>query len=195
MTSLDFTRGARGYLRAADMLAVAPIPDEATGFEVRFREPITTAGHWCPAAGRASAEAVATLSVARPGGTDPWLFLPDPGNRPLRSLEEVPELEFTSAATMTSGGLLCRLAGGVGFWDQLIAFIRVGGQALYPERRWQVAALALSCWPLPPVLADRMLSLQIARSRGAYVTLRFALDGCEHGTVGLFAMGRGQPRG
>lgn len=188
MTSLDYTRGARGYLRAADMLAVAPVPPDAAGFEVRFRKPITTAGLWRPAAGYSGPDVVATLAVACPSGTEPWVFIPDPEKGALRALQDVPEGEFVSTATMNDGRLMCTLVDDVGFWDQLVAFIRSGGASIYPGRRWQIAALAVSRWPLPADLGGRILSLEIARSRGPLVSLRFTLDGSERGTVGLFAI-------
>jgi hypothetical protein len=188
MTSLDFTRGARSYLRAADMLAVAPVSPDATGFEVRFRKPITVAGCWRPAARTTDLAAVAALSVLRPSGPEPWVFVPNPEKGALRTLQDVPEEEFVSAATMVDGHLFCTLVDGVGFWDQLIAFIRCGGASIYPGRRWQFAALALSRWPLPADLPGRSLSLEIARSRGPLVSLRFGLDGTARGSVGLFAI-------
>jgi hypothetical protein len=46
----------------------------------------------------------------------------------------------------------------------------------------------LTRWPLPDALAGRILSLEILRTRGPLVALRFGLDGESYGTVSLFAL-------
>ena len=98
------------------------------------------------------------------------------------------EEEFVSAAVLRDGHFLCPLVAGVGFWDQLVGIIRCGGASIYPGRRWQVAALSMSRWPLPTPLTGRMLSVDILRTRGPLVSLRFGLDGVAWGTVSLFAL-------
>ena len=188
MTTVNFTRGSRSYLRAADMLAVAPVPPTATSFEVRFRKLITQAGYWRQSDGFANDDILAELKLAAPFGPQTWVFVPDPQVGSLQVLQEVAEEEFVSSAVLRDGQFLCPLVDGVGFWDQLIAIIRCGGASVYPGRRWQVAALGLTRWPLPDALAGRIMSLEILRTRGPLVALRFGLDGASYGTVSLFAL-------
>jgi len=188
MTSVHFTRGTRSYLRAADMLAVAPVTPAATAFDVRFRKVITQAGFWRKPSGVGAADILAELTITDPSGSDVWVFVPDLQVARLQVLQDVPEAEFVSSAVLRDGRFVCPLVGTVGFWDQLIGIIRCGGASVYPGRRWQVAALSVGLWPLPQSLAGRTLSLEIARSRGPLVALRFGLDGISYGTVSLFAL-------
>ena len=188
MTTVNFTRGSRSYLRAADMLAVAPVPATATGFDVRFRKLISQAGYWRPMASLDGSEILAELKLSAPSGPQSWVFVPDAQGASLNVLQDLPEEEFVSAAELRDGQFLCPLVEAVGFWDQLIGIIRCGGASVYPGRKWQVAALGVTRWPLPAMLAGRILSLEILRSRGPLVTLRFGLDGTNFGTVSLFAL-------
>ncbi len=188
MTSVTFTRGARGYLRAADMLAVAPVPSTASAFGVRFRKLITQAGSWRRASDAALDEILAELTITDQDGVDLWVFVPDPQVASLQHLDELAEDAFVSSAVLQGDKFLCPLVQDVGFWDQLIGIIRCGGASVYPGRRWQVAALSLTVWPLPDPLAGHLLSLEILRSRGPLVSLRFGLDATPYGTVSLFAL-------
>ena len=188
MTTVNFTRGGRGYLRAADMLAVAPVPPTATAFDVRFRKVITQAGFWQQALGYEGSDVLAELSIKGPAGSQAWVFVPHPENMALQVLQDVAEEEFVSSAILRGGQFLCPLVAEVGFWDQLVGIIRCGGASVYPGRRWWVAALSMSQWPLPTTLTGRILSLEILRTRGPLVSLRFGLDGVACGTVSLFTL-------
>lgn len=188
MTSVNFTRGGRGYLRAADMLAVAPVPPTATSFDVRFRKVITQAGFWQQAVEDDGSDVLAELTIKGPTEQQAWVFVPHRKDVALQVLQDVAEEEFVSSAVLRDGKFLCPLVAGVGFWDQLVGIIRCGGASVYPGKRWQVAALSMMRWPLPETLTGRLLSLEIVRTRGPLVALRFGLDGVAYGTVSLFAL-------
>lgn len=192
MNELDFTRGTRDYLRAADLLKVAPLSADLLKFEMRFLKPGHYAGEWLPSAtGDIPDNAVAKLVSLRPQKSETWVFVPQACVTELKRIEDLNEVEIVAPGQLRNGRYHAALTDRAAFWDQLIAQIRLGGEQVMPSRRWYVASVTVTRWPLPQGLASHRLSLGIRRQRRLYLDLMLDLDEQPFGKVLLRKMANG----
>jgi hypothetical protein len=195
MNELDFTRGTRDYLRAADLIEVAPLSADLLRFEMRFLKPGHHAGEWLPSAtGDIPDNAVARLVVLRPQQSETWVFVPQAGATELQRIEDLNEAEIIAPGQLLNGRYYTALTDRAAFWDQLIVQIREGGEQVMPGRHWYVASVTVTRWPLPRALASHRLSLGIHRQRRLYLELALDLDDQPFGKVLLREIASGTER-
>lgn len=197
MNELYFTRGTRNYLRAADLLKVAPLSADLLRFEMRFLKPGHHAGEWVQSpSDEILGDAIARLVVLRPQPQSPetWAFIPHAADTELQMIEDLDEAEIVAPGEMRDGRYHSSLTDQAAFWDQLIAQIRVGGEQVMPGRRWYVASVAVTRWPLSQEIASHRLSLGIKRQRRLFLDLALDLDDQPFGRVLLREIAGGPAR-
>jgi hypothetical protein len=195
MNELDFTRGTRDYLRAADLLKAAPLSADLLKFEMRFLKPGHHAGAWLSSSSSEIPEnAVARLIIRRPQHSETWIFVPNTTVRKLQRIEDLDEDEIVAPGQLLNGRYQAVLTNRAEFWDQLIAQIRMGGEQVKPGRRWYVASITAVRWPLPQELYSHLLSISIQRERAIFLNLTVNLDDKPFGNVLLREIEGGSER-
>ena len=195
MNELYFTRGTRDYLRAADLLRVAPLSADLLRFEMRFLKSGNHAGEWVHSSSdEIPGDAVARLVVLRPHHPETWVFVPYAVATKLQLIEDLDEAEIVAPGEMRDGRYHSTLTDRAAFWDQLIAQIRFVGEQVLPGRRWYVASVAVTHWPLPQEIDSHRLSLGIQRQRRLFLKLELELDDQPFGRILLREIAGGTER-
>jgi hypothetical protein len=174
-------RGSRNYLRAADLLAAAPLGCDLASFYFFARAVAHHPGYWRSGA---AVDAAATLTIRRVSGTEEWAFTTD---SELPVLDRLPDIDETRVLTNPKLGndrLTAELDDIHSLWDHLVAAARYGGTTYFPGARWYLAYLRGTGRCVEPV-AGRELALTIGRRRGRFIELNFFIDGAPAGVLGL----------
>jgi hypothetical protein len=184
---VDFFRGPRDYLRAADLINAAPVPADAIWLDLRYRAMARHPGRWrrldsegfAPGAGT-----VATLVTACPSHREHWGFVVDRSSQVINLLPDVDESAMLHDIVLSDEGLLSRLEPSFSLWDQLIAAARAWAMRRFPGRHWYIVRLTVNRHALRPPPRTTRLDLTSARRRNRFLELRFELDGAPAGRLG-----------
>jgi|GEM_PF-4593663 len=180
---VDYVRGARAYIRAADMIAGAPVLPEATQLHFTFRHLMREPGVWIETR---AADASATLTARTPGGIRTWSFTADAAGTKLRRMPDIDEDGLVRGVALAGDRLTCRLQGDGTVWDQIVAATRIGGEKLFPGTQWYLIYLQINGAPPRQAAEGATLELKLGRRKGQILELSYDLDGRATGRIGLF---------
>jgi hypothetical protein len=178
---VDSFRGSRNYLRAADMLAAAPLARDLASFYFFARAVAHQPGYWRPGA---AVDAAATLTIRRVSGAEEWAFTTDSELSVTNLLPDIDETRVLINPKLRNDRLTAELDDIHSLWDHLVAAARYGGTTYFPGVRWYLAYLRGTDRCVQPV-AGRELALTIGRRRGQFIELNFSIDGAPAGVLGL----------
>jgi len=178
---VDSFRGSRNYLRAADLLAAAPLDGDLVSFYFFARSVAHHPGYWHPGGAE---DAAATLTIRRPEGAEEWAFTTD-SNRPVMTRRpDIDEARVLINPKLRNDRLTADLDDLHSLWDHLVAAARYGGSTYFPGARWYFAYVRGSRRCVEPV-AGRELALTIGRQRMQFLELNFSIAGAHAGVLGL----------
>lgn len=183
MLELDIFRGTRNYLRAADIMAAIPLPQETLSFQFFFRQVAIAPGIWARR-GENSADPAATLSLKLPHTTENWAFHTY-AHLPARHTENIDETAMLESVRLYADRAICALSDQFTLWDQIVATARAGGQVVFPGSEWILVYVGGNRHALRKSLLNSELELTINRRRGSLVELSFAIDDNPAGQVGI----------
>ena len=183
MFELDEFRGTRSYLRAADMMAVIPLPQETVSFQFFFRQVATLPGRWEPRAAGDEAPA-ATLSLRLSDANQNWDFRTHP-DLTARRAADIDETAILKNLRLQKDRAVCVLTDQFTLWDQIVAAARAGGEVVFPGYEWILVYVGGNRNAVRKSLANLELELTISRRRGRLVELSFAIDNTPAGHVGI----------
>ncbi|MFT3987888.1 hypothetical protein [Aestuariivirga sp.] len=116
--NVNYVRGARAYIRAADMIAEAPVLPRATHLHFTFRHLMREPGVWAEAR---AANASATLTARMPDCVRTWSFIADTVRASLERLPDIDEEAMVRDVVLADNRLTCRLQGRGTVWDQIVS--------------------------------------------------------------------------
>ena len=183
MFEFNSFRGARSYLRAADIMAAIPLPEETLSFQFFFRQVATVPGVWVRQ-GVDRRDPAATLSLKLPERTDFWEFHTDP-RVTARRTENIDKSAILTNLQLQTDRAVCALTDQYSLWDQIVAAARAGGEVVFPGYEWILVHVGGNANAVRKSYNNRELELTIARRRGRLVELNFAIDGKPAGRVGI----------
>jgi hypothetical protein len=184
---VDFVRGNRDYLRAADVLSAAPFETAPDTFQFFFRKIARHPGEWrkqinSPGADTAPTSA-AFLALTFAQRKERWDFVIDnPGTTTVQS-PDIDESLLLADIRLTSEELVCTLAGSFSLWDFTVAAARRG---FFRDRQWHIAYIMGNHNCFPPVLEGLLLALRLGRGRSGFIEFDFDLANIPAGKLGVF---------
>lgn len=190
---VDIRRGARDYVRAADIIAAAPQTVCHGPAQFRFHRATTRAGRWTPA-DTVTDQSLCTASLVFPdGGAARWMFeLADPAI-PLRALADLDRAALLREAFHDHDGVAAALLDPALLWDQYVLLTRDRWQALFPSGSWSVAAVDVPYWPVPTQRPGAGLHVRMMKQRRRALQVALSIDGVEIGQM-LFSITLGSSR-
>lgn len=185
---VDWLRGCRDYIRAADVLAVAPVFPGSQKLEFFFRSKTKYRGSWLPAAETKilndGEEIVANLSISAANGARKWCFVVNKFLPITKRLPDLAEDRITSAVKIDDGKSFLLMTDDFNVWEHIIASAKSLGLILFPDLRWYVVYVKADLARFPRDISGRTLNMQIYRRRLTILELAFAIDGTTLGTIG-----------
>jgi hypothetical protein len=185
---VDFFRGPRDYLRAADLIEAAPIPADVLSFDLRLKAVASHPGQWRrddPARPAPAMNIAATLALACLSHQEHWAFVVDTSVQVNKHLPDIDESAILPDIVLANGRLRSPLRQDFSFWDQLIAAARAGGEQLFPGCRWYLVRIEANEHVLHPPPGLLELGVTLGRRRNRFLELHFDLDGMSAGRLGL----------
>lgn len=187
---VDFFRGKRDYLRAADVLSAAPFETIPDSFQFFFKKVARQSGEWKRQVIAQGSDAIptsaASLTMTFAQHKEKWDFIIDePGLITKRTLD-IDEDSLFSDIRLTEEELVCTLAGAFSLWDFLVAAARAGGLHFFPNTQWYLPYITGNQDCFPAQLEGLSLTLRLGRRRAGFVEINFAFGNRTAGKLGLF---------
>jgi hypothetical protein len=186
--AVDWIRGERDYVRAADLLNAAPLPSDSKRIEFSIRAPTVCRGRWLPADRQRRMappdEIVARLRTWTPREAQRWDFVVNNRLPITKRLDDSTEQSIMRAVSFHPHGVETEMTGAFGLWDHVVVATKALGLRRYPGISWYLAYVLADLGQMPRPMAGRRLTVRLRRVRLAFHEFEFAIDGAVLGLVG-----------
>ena len=186
---VDYFRGNRDYLRAADVLAAAPFETAPDSFQFFFKKIARHPGEWKRSGGSPESSgkqvSAATLAITRDQQKERWGFLIDEFSTIVKRAENIDEHSILTDNQLIGEEFICLLTGPFSIWDFIVAAARAGGKQFFPDTQWYLTYIKGNRNCFPAQLEGQPLILRLGRRRGSFVEIKFAVGGLDAGELGL----------
>jgi hypothetical protein len=187
---VDFFRGNRDYLRAADVLSAAPFETPPDSFQFFFKKIARHSGEWKKQdngpGSSAAPTAAASLTMTFAQRKEKWDFIIDEPGLIIKRSPDIDETSLLADFRLTEEEFVCTLAGAFPLWDFLVAAARAGGLHFFPDTQWYLPYITGNQDCFPAQLEGLPLTLRLGRRRAGFVEINFALGNRTAGKLGLF---------
>lgn len=186
---VDYFRGSRDYLRAADVLAAAPFVRAPDSFQFFFKKIARHPGEWKRSGGPPESSdkhtSAATLAITRDLQKERWDFLIDESITIDKWAENIDEHSILTDNQLIGEQFICHLTGHFSLWDFIVAAARAGGKQFFPDTQWYLTYIKGNRNCFPARLEGQPLILRLGRRRGSFVEIKFAVGYLDAGELGL----------
>ena len=184
---VDFFRGKRDYLRAADVLSAGPFKTPPDSFQFFFKKIARHSGEWKKQNNRPGPDtaptSAATLTMTFAQRKERWDFIIDEPGVITVQLPDIDESALIADIRLTEEELFCTLAGAFSLWDFTVAAARAG---FFRDRQWHLAYIMGNRNCFLPTLEGLPLTLRLGRQRKGFIEFDFDLAGLPAGKLGVF---------
>ena len=184
---VDFFRGKRDYLRAADVLSAGPLETPPDSFQFFFKKIARHSGEWKKQNHRPGPDTaptpVATLTMSFAQRKEKWDFIIDEPSVTVVRLPDINESALIANIRLTKEELFCTLSGAFTLWDCTVAAARVG---FFRDRQWHLAYIMGNRNCFPHTLDGLPMTLRLCRQRKGFIEFDFELAGLAAGKLGVF---------
>ena len=184
---VDFFRGNRDYLRAADVLAAAPFETPPDSFRFFFKRIARHPGAWkklvSPHSSAGTPKAAAALTMTLGQRMERWDFVIDEPALTCVRTSDIDETSILADIRVTGDEFFCTLVGGYSLWDFTVAAARAG---FFRDRQWYLAYIMGNQKCFPPELEGLPLTLRLGRRRTDFTEFDFDLANMPAGKLGVF---------
>jgi hypothetical protein len=178
-------RGDRDYLRAADLLAVAPLEPRPSSVRFFMHKLAVNPGEWrkdfTGLAPSHREESVADLKLAFADRIEQWSFVVDVARPIERRVAEVDRAALAAGTIVSNGRSFVTMSDAFNIWEYIIA----SGRRFSPGREWLFAYFLARFDLFPKTTSGHILEAGIGRRRGGFIELELAIDGHRVGAVGV----------
>jgi len=184
---VNFFRGKRDYLRAADVLSAGPFETPPDSFQFFFKKIARHSGEWKKRSNRPDPDiastSAATLTMTFAQRKESWDFIIDDPSVTVVRLPDINESALIANIQLTGEELICTLTGAFTLWDCTVAAARAG---FFRDRQWHLAYTIGNRNCFPSTLDGLPMTLRLGRQRKGFIEFDFELAGLAAGKLGVF---------
>ncbi len=187
--SLDAFRGKRDYIRAADLLAVAPLDPAPLSLRFFMHEITSHPGKWrltqkdfTPAPGE---KIVADLTLSFRDRVEKWGFLVDCTQQIHRWIADIDEQSLVASIRIDERWPVVTMTDDFNLWEYMVASARVCGSIFAPGAEWLFVYLSMRFELIPQAISGRRMGMSRGRTRGRFVELNIRIDDATIGAIGV----------
>lgn len=186
---VDTFRGKRDYIRAADLLAAAPLMPVPVSLRFFMHKLTAHPGQWtligrsfAPATGE---EIVADLGLTFRDRVEKWGFLVDTTRLIEKRSADIDEQSLSAGIEISDDQSAVTMSCEFNIWEYMVASARVGGLLFFPGEEWLFAYVSAKCELIPASIEGRQLRMRMGRSRGKFIELEARIEDALIGTIGV----------
>jgi hypothetical protein len=187
--SVDAFRGRRDYVRAADLLAAAPLDPAPISLRFFMHEITAHPGQWRPTPGdfrpAPGAKIAADLTLTFRDRVEKWGFLVDRMRLIEKRIADIDEQSLAAGIRINEGRSTVTMTDEFNIWEYIVASAREGGRLFFPGDEWLFAYVSARCELIPRMLGGRLMSVEIGRTRGRFIDLEVRVDEVRIGSIGV----------
>src|SRR4029079_14155266 len=170
---VDAFRGKRDYIRAADLLAAAPLDPAPISFRFFIHEITAHPGEWRPTTSDfrlvTAQKIVADLTLTFRDRVEKWGFLVDCMRLIEKRIVDIDEQSLAAVLRITDGRSSVTMTDEFNIWEYIVVSAREIGRVLFPGDEWLIAYVWARCEHIPQALAGRLISVALGRTRGRFL--------------------------
>lgn len=186
---VDSFRGKRDYIRAADLLAAAPLTPAPVSLRFFMHRLTAHPGQWTlvdrsfiPAAGQ---EVVADLTLTFRDRIQKWGFLVDATRVIEKRIADIDEQTLSAGIRISEARSTVTMSDEFNVWEYMVASARVGGRLFFPGEEWLFAYVSAKYELIPAEIGGRRMHMTIGRTRGRFIDLDVSIDDARIGAIGV----------